>query len=387
MRPRMLPQGRAERIMPQAGLPDFATDLARALDALGGKRVDIPVIQPAEPFLDMAGEDLRRRIFLTESETGESLCLRPEFTIPVCSAHIAENVATPRRYTYLGQVFRQRREGGNEFFQAGVEDLGEPDEARSDARALSEARALIAEFAGDANLSIVMGDQAVFEAVVAGLGLPAGWQKRLVHAFGNEQALNAMIGRLASPDAAAEPDPSVAGFLANGDADGLVSHIEAVMQETGYSTHASRSPAEIAARLFSKQALDATRLSSQALGALKAFLALDVPLDRAAAELAGFARHAGLDIASAQRAFEARIDALSERGEYLGAIRWRAAFGRPLDYYTGLVFEISAGEGNPVLAGGGRYDRLMALLGAREPIPAVGFSLWLDRIESVRTGR
>lgn len=373
--------------MPQAGLPAFAADLARALDALGGIRVDIPVIQPAEPFLDMAGEDLRRRIFLTESETGESLCLRPEFTIPVCSAHIAENVATPRRYGYLGQVFRQRRDGANEFFQAGVEDLGEPDEASADARALSEARALVAEFTPAANLSIILGDQAVFEAVVAGLGLPTGWQKRLIHAFGNEQALDAMIAKLANPEAAAVPDASVAGFLAKGDVTGLEAHIEEVMQQTGYSTNASRSPAEIAARLISKQTLDATRLSARSLEALKAFLALDVPLDRAAAALSDFARDAGLDISVAQKAFEARLDALKQRDEDLDTIRWRAAFGRPLDYYTGLVFEISAGADNLVLAGGGRYDQMMALLGAREPIPAVGFSLWLDRIETVRAGR
>ena len=374
--------------MIQLAAPDFATDLARALGALQAPRVDIPVIQPAEPFLDMAGEDLRRRIFLTESETGESLCLRPEFTIPVCRAHIAENVATPRRYSYLGQVFRQRREGGNEFFQAGVEDLGEPDEARADARALSDARALIAEFAPAADLSITLGDQSVFEAVVAGLGLPSGWQKRLIHAFGNEQALGAMIARLANPEDAMVPDASVAGFLARGDAAGLEAHIEDVMQQTGYSTHASRTPAEIAARLIDKQALDATRLSARSLDALKAFLALDVTLDRAATALADFARDAGLEISAAQTAFEARLAALSERGEDLGAIRWRATFGRPLDYYTGLVFEISAGrDGNLVLAGGGRYDRMMALLGAREPIPAVGFSLWLDRIETVRAGR
>ena len=374
--------------MIQLAAPDFATDLARALGALQAPRVDIPVIQPAEPFLDMAGEDLRRRIFLTESETGESLCLRPEFTIPVCRAHIAETVATPRRYSYLGQVFRQRREGGNEFFQAGVEDLGETDEARADARAVSEARALIAQFTPGADLSIILGDQSVFEAVVAGLGLPAGWQKRLIHAFGNEQALDAMIARLANPDASAQPDASVAGFLARGDVAGLEAHIEQVMQETGYSTHASRSPAEIAARLIGKQALDATRLSPGALDALKTFLALDVALDRAAPALADFARHAGLDISLAQQAFEARLDALSERGENLSSIRWRAAFGRPLDYYTGLVFEVSARRGGDlVLAGGGRYDRLMELLGAQEPIPAVGFSLWLDRIESVRAGK
>jgi ATP phosphoribosyltransferase regulatory subunit HisZ len=30
------------------------------------------VIQPAEPFLDMAGEDLRRRIFLTEAKPAKA---------------------------------------------------------------------------------------------------------------------------------------------------------------------------------------------------------------------------------------------------------------------------------------------------------------------------
>ena len=372
--------------MTDIGLPVFATELARSLDALEAPRVDIPVIQPAEPFLDMAGEDLRRRIFLTESETGESLCLRPEFTIPVCRAHIAENVATPRRYSYLGEVFRQRREGGNEFYQAGVEDLGETDEARADARALSEARTLIAEFTPGQDLLITLGDQSVFEAVVAGLGLPAGWQKRLIHAFGNEQALGAMITRLANPESSTVPDASVAGLLAEGNASGLEAHIASVMEATGYSTNASRSPAEITARLMDKQALDATRLSARALDALKTFLALDVPLDRAGQALSEFAAAAGLDIRAAQQSFEARLDALSERGEDLSRIHWRAAFGRPLDYYTGLVFEIATGAEALVLAGGGRYDRLMALLGAQAPIPAVGFSLWLDRIETVRAG-
>ncbi len=251
--------------MPQAGLPAFAADLARALDVLGGIRVDIPVIQPAEPFLDMAGEDLRRRIFLTESETGESLCLRPEFTIPVCSAHIAENVATPRRYSYLGQVFRQRRDGANEFFQAGVEDLGEPDEASADARALSEARALVAEFTPAANLSIILGDQAVFEAVVAGLGLPTGWQKRLIHAFGNEQALEAMIAKLANPRARrCFPMHPWQAFSSMATLPGSRRTSRRSCSRTATRpTPAARLP-KIAPRLITKQTLDAPRLSARA---------------------------------------------------------------------------------------------------------------------------
>ncbi len=65
-------------------------------------------------------------------------------------------------------------------------------------------------------------------------------------------------------------------------------------------------------------------------------------------------------------------------------ITYRAAFGRPLDYYTGLVFEVTQKGSDAVLVGGGRFDRLLTLLGAVDDIPAVGFSLWLDRIEQAR---
>ena len=68
----------------------------------------------------------------------------------------------------------------------------------------------------------------------------------------------------------------------------------------------------------------------------------------------------------------------------LDSITYDASFGRPLDYYSGLVFEFRTADGT-VLAGGGRYDRLLSLLGAAEPINGVGFSLWLDRIAEVQS--
>ena len=35
------------------------------------------ILQPAEPFLDLSGEDIRRRMFLTTDPDGNELCLRP----------------------------------------------------------------------------------------------------------------------------------------------------------------------------------------------------------------------------------------------------------------------------------------------------------------------
>ncbi len=52
---------------------------------------------------------------------------------------------------------------------------------------------------------------------------------------------------------------------------------------------------------------------------------------------------------------------------------------RGLDYYTGPIFEISGGEGIGTIAAGGRYDRLVGLLGGREET-AVGISFGIERI-------
>ncbi|MEK7540426.1 MAG: histidine--tRNA ligase [Patescibacteria group bacterium] len=57
---------------------------------------------------------------------------------------------------------------------------------------------------------------------------------------------------------------------------------------------------------------------------------------------------------------------------------------RGLDYYTRTAFEFALpgenGEPGMALGGGGRYDGLLASLGAREATPAVGFGLGIERI-------
>jgi ATP phosphoribosyltransferase regulatory subunit len=364
-------------------LPAFAADILALFAARGAGLIDVPVLQPADPFLDMAGEDLRRRIFLTESETGEALCLRPEFTIPVCLDHIATRADTPRRYAYLGEVFRQRREGQAEFFQAGIEDIGEADTAEADARSVADAAALLDRVLPGQALAMTLGDQAVFEAVLAALGLPRGWQKRLARAFGAPDLLEAALADLARPngETAADPFP---GLVAGGDVAALAAKVAESMEAAGLPATGGRTADEIARRLIEKTELANVRLPASAFAALEDFLGIHVPLDRAVDTLAAFARGAELKLDGGLELFSARAAAIARLGLPKGAIRYDAAFGRPLDYYTGLVFEISAPGAARPLAGGGRYDRLLTLLGAREPIPGVGFSVWLDRVAELR---
>lgn len=54
-------------------------------------------------------------------------------------------------------------------------------------------------------------------------------------------------------------------------------------------------------------------------------------------------------------------------------LAWDSAIVRGLAYYTGLVFELNA-DGERAVAGGGRYDGLIELVGG-PPTPAVGFAM------------
>lgn len=365
--------------------PAFSQDLAALIAGRDAELVDIPVIQPADQFLDMAGEDLRRRIFLTENENGQSLCLRPEFTIPVCRNHIELNAATPKRYAYLGEVFRQRREGGNEFFQAGIEDLGDANRARADARSLADALASIRLVAPNAKLETLLGDQAIFEAVLAALGLPRGWQKKLARAFGNPGQLKALLEGLSSDRQNGTLPDHLAKLVEKGDETALAAELEKDMQLAGISPGAGRAPIEIARRLIEKVTLASVRLQPKTFAALTSFLAIRVPLQVAARHLLEFARANEFDLGPALEQFEARAASVVEAGIGGETIVYDAAFGRPLDYYTGLVYETRA-VSNPdlgAIVGGGRYDRLLTMLGAVGSIPGVGFSIWLDRLEQI----
>ena len=53
-------------------------------------------------------------------------------------------------------------------------------------------------------------------------------------------------------------------------------------------------------------------------------------------------------------------------------------FGRDIEYYTGIVFEIFSEKKE--IARGGRYDDLLKSLGANKNIPAVGAAINLNNI-------
>ena len=60
-------------------------------------------------------------------------------------------------------------------------------------------------------------------------------------------------------------------------------------------------------------------------------------------------------------------------------VRFAPALARGLGYYTGPIFEVVSDDFSGSLGGGGRYDNLVGMF-TNKQVPAVGFSLGLERI-------
>ncbi|MEM9222234.1 MAG: ATP phosphoribosyltransferase regulatory subunit [Pseudomonadota bacterium] len=355
--------------------------LLSRLEAASDSLVEPAVLQPLDPFVELAGEEFRKRLFATEGADGAALCLRPDFTIPVCLSHLNSHLQRPPGepviYRYKGTIFRKHRTVGSpEFEQAGTEWIGHQDETTTDAAIF----ALAMDCAGAVGLSPVVriGDAHIFDALVAGLQLPAAWHGRLTAAFGDPARLEAAVARLSAKDKSNGLASRLAPALAQVDAESARAIVDAVVGLSSQQV-TSRSADEIAEHILEQAADNGPDPAAAAV--IKRFGSIQAPVNRAVDALGTFANEVGVDLSDALENFARRADAMTTHGIDTAAMGFEAAFGRRLSYYTGFVFEMGdpAKPGAEVIAGG-RYDKLIALLKDGVSIPAVGFSVWLDRL-------
>ena len=365
--------------------PDARAEaLVAHYERAGYGRVAPAILQPAEPFLDLSGEDLRQRIFLTVDPDGRELCLRPDLTIPVSRDYLASPQAGEvAGFCYLGPVFRHRAGAPGEFVQAGIEAFGRRDTAAADAEMLSLALETTTHY-GIAAPEIRIGDVGLFAALVAALDLAPAWKRRLVKDFNRAGHLASDLDRLVGAAAKERPEyQGVLAALAGSDPKAAHALVTDLLSIAGITAVGGRSVGEIADRFLEQAALGASSgLPQETRELIERFLVINGDPDESADALRTLAREAKLSLDPALDLFESRTGFLAAQGVEVARIRFSTAFGRGLDYYSGFVFELHA-EGGRLegpLAAGGRYDGLLTRLGSREPIPAVGFAAGIARL-------
>ena len=366
--------------------PDARAEaLVASYERAGYVRVAPAMLQPAEPFLDLSGEDIRRRMYLTTAPDGNEFCLRPDLTIPVSRDYLASSTAgKPAGYCYLGPVFRHRTDAPAEFLQAGIESFGRSDKAAADAEMLSLGLEATAHY-GVVSPDIQIGDVSLFVGLVAGLDLPPAWKRRLIKDFNRKSNLAQDLDRLVLGGNNARPEyQGVLAALAGSDPKGAHALITDLLSIAGINAVGGRSVGEIAGRFLEQSALGVSaKLPRDVRDLIERFLTIQGNPDEAAATLRALANDAKMmrPLAPALDQFESRTGFLEARGIDVKRVRFSTGFGRGFDYYTGLVFELTDPKrtGDPLVAGG-RYDDLLTRLGAADPIAAVGFAVWIERL-------
>jgi ATP phosphoribosyltransferase regulatory subunit len=374
--------------MRQAATSDTGADpraeaLVSAYERAGYGRIAPAILQPAEPFLDLSGEDLRTKIYLTSDAEGREYCLRPDFTIAVSRDYLASALAgMPANFCYLGPIFRQLDNGPGELLQIGVESFGRRDIAAADAEMLSLGLDACAQF-GIASPEIRMGDIMLFSSLVGALDLAPAWKRRLIKDFNRKASLTQDLEQL-TLGAVNKPEyQGVLAALAGSDPKAAHALVTDLLSIAGITAVGGRSVDEIADRFLEQATLGASAsLPRETRVLIERFLAIAGDPDEAAADLRALASDAKIDFAAAIDLFEKRAGFIAARGIDVSSIRFATAFSIGLDYYTGFEFRLHdpAGRMTQPLVAGGRYDELLTRLGSKTKIPAVGLGAFTGRL-------
>jgi ATP phosphoribosyltransferase regulatory subunit len=363
----------------------------------GYEYVSPSVIQPAGLFLDVVGERLRARTYVFTDPDGEELCLRPDLTVPTCRLHLARHPQgdIPARYCYRGSAFRYQPAGADsahprEFRQAGVECFAIADRERADADVVAVIGAALLDV-GVGKFRLRIGDLGLLNALLDALPLPPRWRRRLKHRFWRPEAFRAELARLASKEALAVRGlpRALADRLDPEKPEEAQAIVALYLDQSQIELIGTRTLAEISDRLLAEVA-DARQppLSAAHAALIEDYVAVKGPADRAADALAALTRRGNVDLSNALHAFVRRLELLRSAGVEIEDTTFSAEFGRDLEYYSGFVFEIIApelGEKSPI-AGGGRYDGLLADVGAPCTVPAVGSCIHTERLLAVLHG-
>jgi ATP phosphoribosyltransferase regulatory subunit HisZ len=326
-----------------------AEGLFAAFRAEGALPVEADILQPAEVLLDLYGEDIRARAFVTTDPLRGEMMLRPDFTVPVVQMHMSHG-AEPARYCYMGEVFRRQEHldgRATEYFQAGYEVFDRADPTGADA----EVFALFARMLAPLSLRAATGDLAILMAAVRGLNTLPSRRSALLRHVWRPRRFRALLDRYGSTRPAREMPPATdAPLIGLRGADEISARLDALAEDAA-----------------------AAPISTEEVALLDDLLDLSAPAVRALDHLRDLAEPLPA-IGPAVDRMAARLDALAAQGVDVETLPFEASHGRTtLEYYDGFVFSFHAADpALPPVASGGRYDAMTAVLGQGRSIPAVG---------------
>ena len=347
-------------------LKKLSEKILRSVKAKGFKYIELPSVIEANHIVQRSGENFRKFIFSFTDQNGSELCLRPDLTIVSCLRYLENNIKTTEKIFYSGQAYRKSSNIKDSIIrnQIGFEIIGSKDEKKDDKEIINTSLKSLKNLKYTSGV-LTIGNIEIFNLLISKLDIPKRWKLRLSRHFWREEYFNDLLKRLET----------------NSDVDPTIVEIDKkrylkMIKEDKSSIIAGRSIDEILKR-FDNKINDPRRTNTgrNVSKVIRDFLKIKCPINNAAKELNKFFKKNKINVIIDQKYFPLTKKKVSKIN-----VIFSTAFGRQLEYYTGMVFRIDIKSNNKIknVYNGGRYDQLISDLGSNKIVPAVGAAINLD---------
>jgi ATP phosphoribosyltransferase regulatory subunit len=345
---------------------NLSENILRSVKSKGFKYIDLPSVIEANHIVQRSGESFRKFIFSFIDQNGSELCLRPDLTIASCLRYLENNLTGKEKIFYSGQAYRKSQNKKDSIIrdQVGFEIIGSKDEKNDDKEIIDTSLKSLQNIKYTAG-TLTIGNVEIFNLLISKLDIPKRWKLRLSRHFWREKYFNDLLNRLET----------------NSDVDPTIVEIDKkryfkMLKEDLFKVIAGRSINEILKR-FDNKIRDprGTKKGENVSKIIKEFLKIKCPINKAASELNKFFKKNKINLIVDQKYFPISENKISKLN-----VVFSASFGRQLEYYTGMVFKIDirSKSKNRNIINGGRYDKLISDLGAKNQVAAVGAALNLN---------
>ena len=344
-------------------LKNLSEKILRSVKSKGFKYIELPSVIEANHIVQRSGENFRKFMFSFIDINGKELCLRPDLTIASCLRYLDENLKGKEKIFYSGQAYRKGQNKKDSIIrnQVGFEIIGSKDEKNDDKEIINTSLESLQSIKYTTG-TLTIGNVEIFNLLISKLNIPKRWKLRLIRHFWREKYFNDLLKRLET----------------NSDVDPTIVEIDKkryfkMLKEDLSKFVAGRSINEILKR-FDNKIMDPRGASKgkNVSQIIKNFLKIKCPINKAAAELNKFFKKNKINLAVDQKYFPLSNKKVSKLN-----VIFSTAFGRQLEYYTGMVFKIDIKSKNKIknIFNGGRYDQLISDLGFKKKVPAVGAAI------------
>jgi ATP phosphoribosyltransferase regulatory subunit len=364
--------------------------LSAFLVQAGYAPVDPPILEHSELFQSSFGQELWQNLY-TFRLHHRDLCLRPEFTASICRLYLDhyQQQPLPLRFQYAGPVFRYEAPGRGRYrqhTQLGVELFG-GHTVSADAEILQLACDALSEMHIHSYL-LELGHIGVVSGFINRLQLDdhaarllLSLMEQISRSEEGERIAQARLEALypANRPGGSEMSSNFIGTKSGGDAQLLASLLSSISVTFG-SDDARH---EIIERfLWKMERSEQRKRILDALEFLRALHAISGSPPEVLGALRDLLERYELDPKPLTE-LERLVAVIEQSAVTSQQIVLNLALGRGVSYYTGLVFEIHALDGDGFdtqLCGGGRYDNLLRTVGGTRDVNACGFAFGVERL-------